>query len=311
MNRLLCIVLSASISAASSSVFAQKAKQNKYIKNYDVLQYLPEKTDNNPETFWKNITENNQEFRKNMEKFNSPKGSAKQAKNKIESAALRMKSARAMNRPTPEDEKLNNGNRKMVFSNGDDYGVTFGVSSDREWNAYCTPDGHVNINYGLIERLKKDPEMLCGVVAHEVCHYMYRHLLIHEYKSLKKEKQNMIGAAFGAVGTAIGNAAAASGGVQKDYSSDQYTSWFDTAKQQSDMARYKYSREEEAEADIVAYRFLEWIGADPNKYIEALERIDTGFNSSMDDSESDHPTIEFRVGMLRQLKPAPWRNHQN
>ena len=287
-------------------VCAQKQKQSRYIKKYDVLQYLPNKSDGNPATFWKLIIDNNKEFKGTMAKFDNPKGSAKQAKEKIDKAVANMKSYREMRESTPADEELNKGVQKMMFGDGDNYGMTFSVSTNKEWNAFCTPDGHVLVNIGLIEVLKKDPDMLYGVVAHEICHYIYRHVLIHEYKSIKKEKQNMIGAAIGAAGTAIGNAAAASAGEQGEYGAEQYTSWYDTAREQSEMAKYKYSREEEAEADIVAYRFLEWIGVDPEKYIEAHEKINLDYLRGTDDKESDHPSTKFRIEMLKQLTPAPW-----
>ena len=195
----------------------------------------------------------------------------------------------------------------MMFGDGEFYEMTFAMSGHPEWNAYCTPDGHVNINYGLVKRLQQDPGMLCGVVAHEVCHYMYRHMLVHEYKSLKKEKQNVLGAAFSAAGASMLNGVAAAAGKPNENADEEIQGFFDKAIEETELARYKYSREEEAEADIVAYRFLEWIGTDPGKMIEALERINTDYLRSGDEKESDHPTTKFRIEMLKQLTPAPWR----
>lgn len=286
---------------------AMYAQKGKYIKKYDVLQYLTTECDRQPSTFWKMIAENNTEFRNTMKKFDNPKGSAKKAKERVGNSADMMKSLRDMRDFTPAEEEQNAKVRKMMFGEGDNYGMMFGVSNDDEWNAYCTPDGYVNVNIGLINRLGRDPEMLCGVIAHEVCHYIYRHMLIHEYKSLKKEKQNMIGAAIGAAGTAIGNVAAASAGLDKDYSADQYTSYFDIAREQSELSRYKYSREEEIEADIVAYRFMEWIGANPMKYIEALARINLDNLTGNNGEKSNHPSTTFRMDLLRDLRPAPFR----
>ena len=295
------------MTAMTVSVHAQKAKQNRYVKQYDVLKYLPEKSDNNPATFWKMITTYNGDFQNIMAKFNNPKGYAKKAKEKIDNAVSLMSISR--NVLSSEEKEMNAGIRKMMFGEGDDYGMVFKVDVEKqELNAYVAPDGYATVNFSLVERLKKDPDMLCGVVAHEVCHYLYRHALVNEYKAVKKATENMIGAAIGAAGTAIGNAAAASAGVQSNYGPEQYTSWFDKAREQSDMARYRYSREQEAEADIVAYRFMEWIGADPTKYIEALRTIDP-YDRNSNDKESDHPSTGFRIGMLQILKPAPWSSN--
>lgn len=289
-------------------VCAQKHRQSKYIRKYDVLQYLPDSCDGNPATFWRLIIQNNEDFRSTMEKFDNPKGSARKAKDKIDRAAGDMRFFRELHDQTQAEVELNEGVGRMMFGEGDRYGMTFSVSGAREWNAYTTPDGHVTVNLGLVERLKKDPDMLCGVVAHEVCHYMYRHHLIHEYKSLKKEKQNVIGAAFGAAGAAMLNGASAALGKPNENADEEIQGFFDKARKETEMARYKYSREEEAEADIAAYRFLEWIGTDPGKMIEALERINTDYLRNRDEKESDHPTTKFRIEMLKQLTPAPWRS---
>ena len=73
------------------------------------------------------------------------------------------------------------------------------------------------------------------------------------------------------------------------------------------MFHYKYDREQEIEADIVAYRFLEWIGIDPAEFIMALERTNLDNLTGAGEKDSDHPSTEFRVGLLKQLEPAKYR----
>lgn len=64
--------------------------------------------------------------------------------------------------------------------------------------------------------------------------------------------------------------------------------------------RYKYSREQEVEADIIAYRFLEYMGLGGENYINALRAI--GYeNDAYYDDTSSHPTTEFRVKLLEYL----------
>lgn len=281
-------------------VQGQTQKYAKYVKKYDVIQYLPPTCDKNPGTFWRAITENNHEFQQQMKKFDNPKGLAKKALQKIGDYSS------GNTTMTENQRKLSTDIAKKMLGDGDNYGMVFAVSSDEEWNAYSLPDGRVYINKGLLNKLDYDEEMILGILAHEVAHYLLRHQLVHEYKSLKKEQQNNIGAAIGAVGTAVGNIAAASAGVDKDYGSEQYTQWFDSAKKQSTLARFKYSRDEETEADIIAYRFLEWTGHNPENYALALEKINIDYLITKDDKEREHPTTEFRVGVLRQIQSAPF-----
>ena len=277
----------------------------KLIKEYDVIKYLPQECDRNPSTFWESITENNEDFQSIMMKFENPKGSAKKAIEKIKNAVSISKIFR--DDFTESEEGFSETYKKLFFGDGDSHNMKFKMTGSNEWNAYSTPDGYVYINYGIAERLESDFDMLIGVVAHEIAHYAYNHMLIHEYKSLKTEKYNNISAAIGAAGTAVGNMITASAGVQKDYSKEEYTQWFDKAGHDSELARYKYSREEETEADIIAYRFLEWIGSNPTAYINALNLINLDALIATDPSYRDHPTTEDRIALLKQLQPAPWR----
>lgn len=146
-------------------------------------------------------------------------------------------------------------NAELLDAGENDEMMTFCVLNDEEWNASCTPDGHVYINYGLIKRLGEKDELLFGVLAHEIAHYMLRHHLMHTYKTLKREKLNNVGAAIGMAGTAVGNLAAASAGVSAGTSeeqSDQYQRYWDSAKHNTRLYKYRYGREEELEADIIA-----------------------------------------------------------
>ncbi|MCH5312588.1 MAG: hypothetical protein J1E57_11670 [Prevotella sp.] len=58
---------------------AQQGKYARYIKKFDVVQFLPEETDKDPAVFWRAVVNNNKTLKEGMEKFTEPKGSAKKA----------------------------------------------------------------------------------------------------------------------------------------------------------------------------------------------------------------------------------------
>lgn len=287
-------------------VCAQK-KYEKYIRKYDVVQYLPERCDSNPSTFWRTIVNNNPVLKENIGKMTNPKGSMKEAMDKVQRInsenALRDQSLPKMDLG-PLNEMLN---AELLDAGEDDPVMTFCVLDKEEWNAGCTPDGHVYINYGLVKKLGKSDEMLFGVLAHEITHFMLKHTLMHIYRTLKREKTNNVVAGVAVLGMGVGSMAAAGSGYYDPNMSQRYQDVLDGAKESTNMFYYRYGRDEELEADIVAYRFLEWIGIDPSNYIKALGLIDLDNLTGAGKKDSDHPSTAFRVELLRQLIPAGYK----
>jgi len=285
------------------AVTAQKAKYDKLIKKYDVLQYLPDSCDRSPVTFWKAVVNNNPLLNKNLEKFLNPKGSAREALDKVNSIRLRAISEDSQLPKLDYKDFNENIHREILGNVSGTEQMSFSVLNNEEWNAFCSPEGHVYINVGLIKRLDSNNEMVVGVLVHEIAHYLLRHMLMHEYECIKKEKKNNLAAAIGVVGIGAANMVAASNGYYDEGQEQYYHEIVEGAKEWTRNFYYRYSREQEIESDICAYRFLEWVGDDPNLYIQALEKINLDLFTS-DDKDSDHPTIEFRTELLKKLQPA-------
>ena len=275
---------------------AQTRKQIKYAEKFDVLKYLPQESDGNPATFWNAITQNNADFQKNAKRFDNPKGLAEQARSEVMGSAERYRLLRKLHRPTEAEQELCNNIRYLML--GDEKSeMEFEITDDPEPNAYCTPDGYVCIYLGMVERLMADVSLMSGIIAHEIAHYKYKHALILRYKTLKKDRENAIGAAFQHAGEGFLNLPDKEQRIQNIY---------DNAAQQTAQYHFKYSRDEELEADIVAYRFLDWMGIDPNNMDKAL-RASFPIGASLEneaDEYDDHPTTKFRLGVLSALKPA-------
>lgn len=184
------------------------------------------------------------------------------------------------------------------------------------FNAYTTPHGYILLSADLFEWL--DESELTGILAHEMAHFMLKHSEIHEYKSRRQKRRNNIIAGITSAMVAAANMYAdityAEAGVQTDYSASEYTAGtvenlFEGARQDALTYYFKYARSQEIEADIIAMRFLEFQNLDPRAYISALEKmkaylIKHGYDTSRTDDTDDHPSLDFRIALLRALPKA-------
>lgn len=288
-------------------------KQKRYIKTaqqLDVLQYLPAQSDMNPATFWDSVTLNNKPLQEELERFNNLKGLAKSAVEKVSKAISNAFVMNASYSCSSNEAEVNETLHTILLGKDSKHtDITFRVNHDSELNAFCTPDGYIYINNGLFEALDGNFAMVNGVLAHELTHYLYKHALRHELNALKRQRKNSIAAALSVAAVGVANMYAAAGGAPVDTAAQKksYQSIIDGAKEWTEAYYYRYGREEELESDIVAYRFLEWIGADPESYIKMLEIISGPWIGRETERYDDHPSVEDRIGVLRALPPALFR----
>ena len=143
-------------------------------------------------------------------------------------------------------------------------------------------------------------------------HYIIQHAYIHQWKSDKYENKNKIIAAVMSGLVAASDAYAVSQGakVDTDSTSEYIENTFEEAAKDSYLYGFKYSREQELEADIIAVRFLEWIGLDPIIYIDTLKHLGTAYDHLITET-SDHPTTQYRIDFLSHLiKNYPMENYE-
>lgn len=296
---------------AQQKLTRKQKKAVKLAQKLDVLEYLPNTSDQNPSTFWNSVTRNNKPLQEELAKFNSPSGLAKEAYEVVERKKFECSIMNMSYDPNTEGERNEAFRRDLIGKNCLDGNITFRVNADNEINAYCTPDGYIYINYGLIENTESY-DMVLGVLAHEVAHYMFRHMLIHEHMTLKRKRANSVAAAITLVGVATANAVAASNGGQADQEAlnKNYQGIVDGANEWTTAYHYRYGRENELMSDITAYRFLEYVGADPEQYIRMLEILNGYWFGTSTDRYDDHPSPEDRIAVLRALTPA-YRNNKH
>lgn len=293
MFLLLCV-------AVSMTVFGQDVKK-KIIKRVDVLQYLPDTSDGNPETFWKALLETENPITETFDKiYKRDRGIGAKAREKIDEAILlHVRHYADIIKYNPVLDSI--AENILIGSSGKVRLYDLEKFTD---NAFAAPNGNVVIYRGLqnlFSRYKE--ELLTAIIAHEVAHVLLRHSLVQEYMQRKNERNNMIAAsiAVGLQAFADGMNSAYSG--QAVNNAAYYTSIFNSAKYDSFMYQFKYSREIELQADIVAFRLLDWVGIGGERMKEALRLLADPFEyySKLD----DHYTMPQRIAVLEQLEMGP------
>ena len=181
-------------------------------------------------------------------------------------------------------------------------------------NAYVAPDGVIFISTALLDA---GYDSILGVIAHEIAHYVLRHsevnyVMAERAKRNARTKANIVGtiAYAGAVAGAI---AAADAGIRPDAAGkhpsdhlEQIAANITHASQDSFynnalQINRSYSRDQEIEADIVACKFLQWVGEPVEQYINILKDMhlqDGPMEATMYDT---HPLMSIRIKTLQQF----------
>lgn len=295
----------------------KKSTINKFeniLKEIDVYTEMPdERTDylfSDPSKFWDKLVNEN----KNMQKL------VKELQKEKASSTFR----EALSKSLTEDTE-----KAMLYSEFEpleryDYEKTVekrlfgkeGVSKDLRTyasdnvNAFATPHGYIWLSSALVLRYHLNIDLLTAVCAHEATHFVCQHSIMAEWEQNKKRKRNEMwaGIAVG-INTAAHSAIVlhgASNGVKYD---DSYWNGVDKTnanlissfRKDTHNFQFKYSRHQELEADIMAYRFCESIGIGGYAYIMALQLLDDGDYYLQGYADDDHPTTPFRVELLRYL----------
>lgn len=186
------------------------------------------------------------------------------------------------------------------------------IIADKSFNASMDPIGQMRIHTGILPHLTY--EELLAVCAHEAAHYYCDHVVAREYKYEKKRKRNKMWADIGA-SLMVGAAAAAGSysageGVNSGISPMVENSgiFFEAFRVEGDKAAmrywFSYSKDEELEADIIAYRFMEFMGYGTEHWISAMRKMLRlmGDYSVKSGKHDDHPSTMFRLQVLMSME---------
>lgn len=281
------------------------------IKKLDVPAEVMALPNDNPATFWWNLPKYNTEYQKFETSLKKGKSTALSAVEEIKKDLMFrtdiQKGLADENSVEVLDSVCNFFNLKVYNPQMKVY-----IVGDREVNAYSTPDAIILLNSGLLNKMGTF-EKIYAVVGHELAHYALGHAMQNLYAVKKKEKRNQImaGVASGiqAAGTAIGQAMysdnSPAGQKAREQAWQDVRNGLDKNLEWATVDAYgryhlKYSRNQEMEADIASYRFLQWLGEDPSYMIKALEKLGEG-EPKIDSTKSDHPSTVFRINVLKEI----------
>ena len=157
----------------------------------------------------------------------------------------------------------------------------FFVVPNDEFNAFAAPSGLVFFFTGLIETMKSEDELL-SVMAHEIGHIDSRHIAS---RSSKSGKVGTISMALAVASLALGDPSLAAG----------LFTGFQAAGQ---AANLHFSRQDEEQADRLAFDWLSALGRDPQAMVgmlRAMRRISRYRSGQIPQYLLTHPNPEARL----------------
>jgi len=162
----------------------------------------------------------------------------------------------------------------------------FFVINNKEFNAFAAPSGLIFFHSGLIETMNSEDELV-SVLAHEVGHIVKRHLA----SRVEKGKYTTIGS----LGLAL--AALAFGGAAAPV-------LLTGALATGQSINLHFSRQDEEEADLMAYDWLKDLHRNPEgqvKMLESMRRIARYRSEKPPQYLLTHPNPEERLNSIQSL----------
>lgn len=309
MKQHLIFLFTICFSLASFAANVEK-EYKKLISKLDVAEEARAVSPNSPLLFWQATLNNNEVFAKFVKDIQKNKGAEKEALQKTAN----------LPRFYPQyDETIIESMQGFCDTLLMDMGIadltlkcSLHIVYANEANAFTalTENGFAMcVTSGLLDKKGMNYYILMGYVAHEFAHGALMHHMRGFYAEAKERRKNELlgGIAAGLNGLAAGmeayNAAAYGiptsgtdyGAVIANIGSDIKISTLKYG--------FKFSREQEYEADLIAYRFLENLGYG-DSFIDGLRILGTEYDH-MYDEYADHPTTSSRIDFLKYVQTHP------
>jgi len=188
------------------------------------------------------------------------------------------------------------GNEVLTVTDAQYFKYNFFVINQKEFNAFAAPSGLIFAYSGLIETMDTEGELL-SVLAHETAHVTNRHIARQAEKSKTANIASMVLVLAGiAMGGGDLSQAMIVGGMAAGTS-----------------MQLRYSRQDEEEADRMAYDWLVAMHRDPSEMIAMLRKMYRVNAISMNQTPPyllTHPEPSQRIGYVQDLrrmsKPGPF-----
>ncbi len=163
----------------------------------------------------------------------------------------------------------------------------FFVIKNKEFNAFAAPSGMIFIHSGLIKTMATEGELM-SVVAHEVGHAASRHIADRIEKSTKV---NAGTAAMALAGILLGAGPVSEAVVVGSLAAGT-------------TMNLKFSRQDEEEADRLAYKYMRELDRNPTSMVSMLQkmyRIDRYRQGQVPAYLLTHPQPALRMGYVQNL----------
>lgn len=163
----------------------------------------------------------------------------------------------------------------------------FFIINDNEFNAFAAPSGLIFFYTGLISMMNSEDELL-SVMAHEIGHISKRHL------ASRMEKSKIVGIA--SVGMAIAALAFGSGAAAPTLAMGSLAA--------GQSAALHFSRQDEEEADLLAYGWMKKMGRNPEgqeKMLRTMRRVARYRSERLPQYLLTHPETEARLDYVQSL----------
>ncbi|MEW6327097.1 MAG: M48 family metalloprotease [Thermodesulfobacteriota bacterium] len=186
--------------------------------------------------------------------------------------------------------------RKILAQAGPQFfDYKFYVIRDEALNAFAAPSGLVFVHSGMLEAMDNESE-LAGILAHEVAHVVARHIA---RRIERMQKLSLITMAGVLAGVFLGGGGKAAEAVASG------------ALATTSTLSLKYSREDEEEADRMAFKWVQGAGYDVRGMISTFKKIRRYRflgSPTIPSYMTTHPALEERIGYLEDLilaRPTP------
>lgn len=293
------------------SCFANNEKDfKKYIEKFDVADEAKSTPANSPYQFLFNALENNEQVFKFGMDMEKNRGAEKEALRKVSEIP----------RFYPEYEasiieSMQGTCDTLLMEMGfADIGVdcSLHIIYNEQVNAFCALKEKgfaICLTTALLDQKGVNYNILLGYIAHEFAHGALLHRIRRLYAEAKERRKNQLlgGVAAGLNAVAAGANAYTAGMAGTSYDNSPYLDAIENIGNEIKISTlkysFKYSREQEIEADLFAYRFLENLGC-AEEFINGLRILGTQYDILYSEY-SDHPTISQRINFLKFVQAHP------
>ncbi|MCI5148199.1 MAG: hypothetical protein D3916_02150 [Candidatus Electrothrix sp. MAN1_4] len=195
------------------------------------------------------------------------------------------------------------GQKVLAIAGPQYFDYHFFIINNEQFNAFAAPSGLIFFNSGLIKTMQTEDQLL-SVLAHEVAHVVSRHL---SQRIAKQEKVTAASVLFGLASLAVGNPALTQG-------------LFSGALAANKTAGLTFSRQDEEQADRLAFGWLRIMGRNPlemETMLKSMRRITRYRSEQLPPYLLTHPNPEDRLDYVQSLieverrkggKPFPEQN---